>query len=208
VIAWLASGGPVMVPIGLCSIVGLAAFFERLWSLRRSRVVPQSFCIEVIELLRQERWNDALTLCRKRDAPIARVVEVALNARHETRPMIKERVEEVGRREAADLERYLPILATTGSIGPLLGLLGTVQGMIQTFAAIGEGGIGQMEFVAAGISIALICTFSGLVVAIPSVMAHRFLASKVEGLLVDMEEVAIGVIDLLTAPVVEREAAK
>ena len=207
-IAWLASGGPVMVPIGLCSIVGMAAFLERLWSLRRSRVVPQSFCIEVIELIRQERWNDAITLCRKRDAPIARVVEVALNARHETRPMIKERVEEVGRREAADLERYLPILATTGSVGPLLGLLGTVQGMIQTFDAIGGGGIGQMEFVAAGISIALICTLSGLVVAIPSVMAHRFLATKVEGLLVDMEEVAIGVIDLLTAPRIEREAAK
>jgi biopolymer transport protein ExbB len=208
VIAWLASGGPVMIPIGLCSIVGLAAFFERMWSLRRSRVVPQSFCIEVIELVRQQRFDDALMLCRKRDAPMARIVEVALGARHEPRSMIKERVEEVGRREAADLERYLPILATTGSVGPLLGLLGTVQGMIQTFAAIGEGGIGQMEFVAAGISIALICTLSGLVVAIPSVMGHRFLASKVEGLLVDMEEVAIGVIDLLVSPVVEREAAK
>lgn len=207
-IAWLASGGPVMIPIGIASIVGLAAFLERMWTLRRGRVVPQSFCIELIELVRQERWNDAVTLCRKKDSPIARILEVAVQARHEPRSLIKERVEEVGRREAADLERYLPVLATCGSIGPLLGLLGTVQGMIQTFAAIGEGGIGQMEFVAAGISIALICTFSGLVVAIPSVMGHRFLASKVEGLLVDMEEVAIGVIDLLTAPTVGREAAK
>lgn len=206
-IPWLASGGPIMIPIGLCSIIGLAAFFERLWSLRRERVVPASFCVELIELVRQERWGDATTLCRKRDVAIARVLEVALNSRHEGRSLVKERVEEVGRREAAELERYVPVLSTVASVGPLLGLLGTVQGMIQTFAAIGQGGMGRMEFVAAGISIALITTFAGLVVAIPAVVAHRYLVSKVDGLLVDMEEVSIGVIDLLTTPS-QREAAK
>jgi len=206
VIDWLASGGPIMIPIGLCSIIGLAAFLERLWSLRRERVVPSSFCVELIELVRQERWNDALTLCRKRDVAIARVLEVALTSRTEGRSLVKERVEEVGRREAAELERYVPILSTVASVGPLLGLLGTVQGMIQTFSAIGQGSIGRMEFVGAGISVALITTFAGLVVAIPAVVAHRFLVSRVDGLLVDMEEVAIGVIDLLTAE--QREAAK
>src|SRR3990172_2258801 len=114
-------GGPVMIPIGLCSIVAMAAFFERVWSLRRARVVPQSFCVELIELVCQERYPDALTLCKKRDTPIGRILEVAIEARGEPRSLIKERAEEVGRREAAELERYLPIIATMASLGPLLG---------------------------------------------------------------------------------------
>jgi biopolymer transport protein ExbB len=207
VIEFLVKGGPVMVPIGLSSVVALAAFFERMWSLRRDRVVPQSFCVEIIELVRQERYQDAVTLCKKRDTPIARILEVAIEARGESRSLIKERVEEVGRREAAELERYLPVISTVASLGPLLGLLGTVSGMITTFEAIGAGGMGKMEFVAGGISIALITTFSGLLVAIPSVIGHRYLASKVDGLVVDLEEVSLGVVDLLATDR-QREAAK
>lgn len=200
-------GGPVMVPIAIASIVALAAVLERLWSLRRERVVPQSFCVEVIELLRQERYADAITACRKRDVAISRILEVAIEARTEGRSMIKEKVEEVGRREAAELERYLSVIGMVGAVGPLLGLLGTVSGMIRTFSAVEGGGIGRMEFVAGGISEALITTLSGLVVAIPAVVAHRLLAARVDGLLVDMEEVSIGVVDLLVAPKA-REAAK
>ncbi|MEZ4236560.1 MAG: MotA/TolQ/ExbB proton channel family protein [Myxococcota bacterium] len=206
-IEWLWKGGPVMIPIAVCSVVALAATIERFWSLRRERVVPQGFCVELIELLRQERYADALTACRKRDSAISRILEVAIEARHEPRSMIKERVEEVGRREAADLERYLGVVALIGSIGPLLGLLGTVSGMIRTFDAIESGGIGRMEFVAGGISEALITTLFGLAVAIPAVMAHRYLAARVDGLLVDMEEVSIGVVDLLVGERA-REAAK
>lgn len=192
-------GGPVMIPIALCSVVALAAFFERLWSLRRERVVPQSFCVEIIELVRQDRYSDAITLCKKRDASIARILEVALEARGEPRSLIKERVEEIGRREASELERYLSVISTVAAVGPLLGLLGTVSGMIQTFEAIGSGGMGKMEFVAGGISIALITTFGGLLVAIPAVIGHRFLASKVDSLVVDLEEVSLGVVDLLAS---------
>ncbi|MEQ1505267.1 MAG: MotA/TolQ/ExbB proton channel family protein [Myxococcota bacterium] len=206
-IEWLMKGGPVMVPIAIASIVALAAVLERLWSLRRERVVPQSFCVEVIELLRQERYADAITACRKRDVAISRILEVAIEARTEGRSMIKEKVEEVGRREAAELERYLSVIGMVGAVGPLLGLLGTVSGMIRTFSAVEGGGIGRMEFVAGGISEALITTLSGLVVAIPAVVAHRLLAARVDGLLVDMEEVSIGVVDLLVAPKA-REAAK
>jgi biopolymer transport protein ExbB len=207
VIEFLVKGGPVMIPIGICSIVAMAAFFERVWSLRRERVVPQSFCVEVIELVRQERYADALTLCKKRDTPIGRILEVAIEARGEPRTLIKERVEEIGRREAAELERYLPVVSTVAALGPLLGLLGTVSGMIQTFEAIGSGGMGKMEFVASGISIALITTFSGLFVAIPSVIGHRYLATRVDGLVVDLEEIALGVVDLLSSER-QREAAK
>lgn len=189
-----------MMPIGLASIVALAAFIERLWSLRRERVVPRSFCVEIIELLRQNRYDDALTLCRKRDVAISRIFEVAIEARGDLRERIKERVEEVGRREAAELERYVPVVATVASIGPLLGLLGTVLGMIITFEAIEDGGMSQMQFVAGGIGQALITTFGGLVVAIPAVVGHRYLLSKVDGLVVDLEEIALGVVDLLAAP--------
>jgi biopolymer transport protein ExbB len=200
VIEFLMQGGPVMVPIGLCSVIGLASFVERAWSLRRERVVPRGFCVELVELLRQERWQDASNLCKKRDVPIARIVEVALSARGEPRAGLRDRVEEIGRREAMELERWLWVVATVASVGPLLGLLGTVAGMIQTFQTIEGGGIGQMQQMAGGIGVALITTLGGLVVAIPAVIGHRFLVSRVDDLVVDLEEVSMGAVNLLSTP--------
>jgi biopolymer transport protein ExbB len=200
VIQFLLDGGPIMAPIALSSVVGLASFLERLWMLRRERVVPRGFCVELVELLRQERWQDAATLCKKRDVPISRIVEVALVARGETRSMLRDRVEEIGRREAMELERWLWLLATVGSVGPLLGLLGTVSGMIQTFRTIEGGGIGQMQQMAGGIGVALTTTLGGLIVAIPAVVAHRFLVSRVDDLVVDLEEVSMGAVNLLSTP--------
>ncbi len=199
-IEFLSDGGPVMVPLGICSVIGLASFFERLWALRRERVVPRAFCVELVELLRQERWQDAATLCKKRDVPIARIVEVAVAARGEPRQSLRDRVEEIGRREAMELERWLWVLGTVGSVGPLLGLLGTVQGMIQTFRTIEGGGIGQMQQMAGGIGMALITTLGGLLVAIPAVVAHRYLVSRVDDLTIDLEEVSLGAVNLLSTP--------
>jgi biopolymer transport protein ExbB len=200
VIQFLMDGGPVMIPIAVSSVVGLASFLERLWALRRERVVPRGFCVELVELLRQERWQDAAMLCKKRDVPVSRIVEVALVARGETRPMLRDRVEEIGRREAMELERWLWVISTVASVGPLLGLLGTVLGMIQTFKTIEGGGIGQMQQMAGGIGVALTTTLAGLVVAIPAVVAHRYLVSRVDDLTVDLEEVALGAVNLLTTP--------
>lgn len=197
-IQFLKDGGPIMIPIGLASVVGLASFFERLWALRRERVVPRAFCVELVELLRQQRWADALMHCKKRDVPIARVVEVALEARGESRSSLRDRVEEVGRREAMELERWIWVIATVASVGPLLGLLGTVSGMIKTFHTVEGGGIGQMQSLAGGIGVALITTFAGLVVAIPSVIAHRFLLARVDDLTVDLEEVSLGAVNLIS----------
>jgi biopolymer transport protein ExbB len=197
-----------MIPIVLSSVVALAAFFERLWALRRERVVPQAFCVELIELVRQERFADALTLCRKKDSSIARILEVAIESRGSSRSDLKEKVEEVGRRESAELERYIPVIGTISTLGPLLGLLGTVLGMIKTFEGIESGGMGQMNFVAGGIGVALITTFSGLLVAIPAVIAHQYLLSRVDRLIVDLEEVSLGVVDLLAAETGRSEAAK
>jgi biopolymer transport protein ExbB len=194
---YLWAGGPVMIPIGLCSIVAVATFLERSWSLRRERVVPTAFVVEVSDLIKQCRWQDALTLCRKREVAIGRVVEVALEVRSESRSVVKERVEEVGRREAAELERYIPVLGTIASIAPLLGLLGTVGGMILTFQVIEQQGVKDVADLAGGISQALITTFAGLSVGIPALVANRYLLARVDGMLIELEEVSLAVLQLL-----------
>ena len=193
----LIDGGPVMIPIGLCSVVAMAVFFERLWALRRSRVVPDSVVKAVMKLVDAGQHDEALAHARKLDLPVARIFETALSLRQKDRADIKERIEEVGRKEAADLERYIPVVGTIASIAPLLGLLGTVGGMIATFAVIKTQGMGQMGSMAGGISQALITTFAGLCVGIPAVVANRYLLSRVDQLLLRMEEVSVSVLDAL-----------
>jgi len=204
-IDYLVAGGPVMIPIGLCSFVALATFFERLLSLRKEKIIPPAFTAEFVELGRQERWGDAMALCRKRNVAVARVLEVALEVRGHSRAVIKERIEEVGRREAAEMERYVPILGTIASISPLLGLLGTVGGMILTFQVISEEGAANVGSLAGGISQALITTFAGLSVGIPAVVANRYVLSRVDALLLELEEVSLGVLDLLVSGDIEPE---
>ena len=193
----LLDGGPVMVPIGLCSIVAMAVFFERLWALRHSRVVPEHTIAAMMKLVEAGQYDEALAYARKLNMPISRVFETALSLRTMDRADIKERIEEVGRKEAADLEKHIPIVGTVASIAPLLGLLGTVGGMIATFAVIKTQGMGQVGSMAGGISQALITTFAGLCVGIPAVVANRYLLSKVDGLLLRMEEAALTLLDSL-----------
>jgi biopolymer transport protein ExbB len=200
VVEYLLAGGPVMIPIVLCSVIALATFLERVWTLRRDRVVPRAFVVEALELIGQQRFDDAVTLCRKREVVVSRVVESALLARGQPRAHVKERLEEVGRREAAEMERYIPVLGTIASITPLLGLLGTVGGMIVTFQVIQEQGLGNVGSLAGGISQALITTFAGLSVGIPAVVANRYLLSRVDGLLIDLEEVGLVVLAALVPP--------
>ncbi len=165
-IDYLVAGGPVMVPILLCSVVALATFLERLWFLRRQRVVPHGFVAEATELIRQRRWGDAMRLARSRDVAVARLLEVAISEREQSRPAIKERLEEIGRREATELERYVPVLGTIASIGPLLGLLGTVGGMIETFDSLGQQAMFRQSGGAAGVWQATLPTMAGMVLAI------------------------------------------
>lgn len=193
-----------MVPILLCSIIAVAAFVERLWALRRDRVAPRAFAVEIVDLARLRRWDDAATLCRKREAMVARVVERGIEVRGQPRSIVKERMEEVGRREAAELERYVPVLGTIASVAPLLGLLGTVGGMILTFEVIQSQGMGNVGSLAGGISQALITTFAGLCVGIPALVANRYLLGRVDDLVIDVEEVALAILAEIHA---ESEAA-
>lgn len=206
-IDFLVSGGPVMAPIGLASLVGLAVFLERAVALRRGRVAPRSFTVEVEELVKQRRFGDAQTLCRKSDAALSRVVEVALAGRGQSRVALKERLEEVGRREAAELERNSGILGTVASIAPLLGLLGTVWGMILTFDVIQEQGVGVVGSLAGGISQALITTMAGLSVGIPALVGYRWVMARVDDLTLELEDVALTLLDLLAGDVPSPAAA-
>jgi biopolymer transport protein ExbB len=197
VLDFLVSGGPVMVPIGLASVVAMAALMERIVALRTSRIVPQGFAVEVTELLNQGRYPDALTLCRKSESAVSRVVEIAIVARGHTRAEIKVRLEEIGRREASELERYSQVLGTIASVTPLLGLLGTVWGMILTFAVIQEEGLGGVANLAGGISQALITTMAGLSVGIPTLIAYKWVLSRADELVLEMEEISLSVLDKL-----------
>lgn len=194
----LLAGGPVMYPIGLCSVVALAMFMERMWALRVARILPRALQQSVAAHLAASRFDEALGEVKQRGTALGRVFAVAIEQRGRPRAQMKERIEEVGRREAADLERGIPVVGTIASIAPLLGLLGTVGGMIATFAAIQEQGLGNVGALAGGISQALITTFAGLCVGIPAVVANRFLLSRVDGLLLELEEISLGLLDALS----------
>jgi biopolymer transport protein ExbB len=197
-IDFLIRGGPIMAPIGLCSVVALALFLQRVTSLRISKVAPRQVCIELLELARQARWADALTLCKKHELPICRVLEVAFERVGANRRELKEATLEVGRREVMGLERYAEAIGVIAAVTPLLGLLGTVLGMIQTFDVIQVQGMGEISGLAGGISQALITTFTGLSVGIPALIGHRYLLAKVDGLSLAMEQMTSEVLDILS----------
>jgi biopolymer transport protein ExbB len=190
-------GGVLMYPILLCSILTLAILFERLFALRRSRVIPEKFIIEVSDLVRQGRMEDAMTKCRLNDSSIARVLMAGISRHTKPHQQIKEAIEDVGRLEAANLERFLNVIGTIAGIAPLLGLLGTVTGMIKAFNVISHAGIGNPQMLAGGISEALITTAAGLVVAIPAFVFYKILRSRVDKRILRMERVSLEILDLI-----------
>jgi biopolymer transport protein ExbB len=194
---FVVKGGVLIIPIALCSIIALAIFLERLWSLRRSRVIPRDFLIEIEDLIRREKIPEAITRCRKDNSSMANIVVAGIRNFGKRREIVKESIEEIGRREASTLERYINVVGTIAAISPLLGLLGTVFGMIKAFNVISIQGVGNPSSLAGGISEALITTAAGLVVAIPTFVLYRYLANKADALIVEMEEHSIRMVDLL-----------
>jgi biopolymer transport protein ExbB len=194
---FVVKGGVLMIPIALCSIIALAIFLERLWSLRRTRVIPRDFLIEIEDLIRREKIPEAITRCRKDNSSMANIIVAGIRNFGKRREIVKESIEEIGRREAATLERYINVVGTIAAIAPLLGLLGTVFGMIKAFNVISIQGVGNPSSLAGGISEALITTAAGLVVAIPTFVLYRYLANKADALIVEMEEHSIRMVDLL-----------
>lgn len=193
------SGGIFMVPIILCSIILVGIVLERLWTLQRKRVLPQELIKKVSQLAEANQVNAKVIEALEKNSPLGRVLAAALANRDRGRTIMMERVEDTGRHVVHELERFVNSVGTIASIAPLLGLLGTVTGIINAFKAVMLGGMGDPRMLAQGISEALICTAGGLAVAIPAYIAHRYLRGKVERIVVEMEKVAVNFADSLGA---------
>jgi biopolymer transport protein ExbB len=190
-------GGIFMYPIIFCSIVALAVFFERLWVLRRRHIIPEDFIRNVEDLLKKQKISEAIFLCQSDVSSIAKIFLAGLRSTQKGMWLVKEAIEERGSREAATLEKNVGILSTIASLTPLLGLLGTVSGMIKTFNAISVHGIGNPAPLAGGIAEALITTATGLCIAIPTLVCYRFLKDKANALIFEMEENSIRLVELM-----------
>ena len=191
------AGGWLMLPIIACSVIALAIIIERLWVLRSQRVVPDNLVAQVWQMHRNGQLTNAHLTAIRDGSPLGRMLYAGLINRNNSREVMKETIEEAGRQVVHELERYLNTLGTVASISPLLGLLGTVIGMIKVFAAITTAGVGNPTVLAGGISEALITTAAGLSVAIPSLMFHRYLSGRVERLVVRMEEEALKMVEVM-----------
>jgi biopolymer transport protein ExbB len=191
------SGGIVMVPIVLCSILALAISLERLWTLRGQKVVPEELTDKIWQWVENRSLSDKQITALQQHSPLGRVLAAGLANRHRDRLVMIEAIEDAGRHVMHDLERYLNPLATIASISPLLGLLGTVMGMIRTFRAVTISGIGDPSALAGGIAEALVCTAGGLIVAIPALVAYRYFRGKVDGLVVDLEKVSLKLVQAI-----------
>lgn len=191
------AGGWLMLPIILCSIASLAIIIERAWSLQRKRVLPHDLVTQLWQIHSKNQLNDSVLAKLRETSPLGRVLAAGLINRNHSREVMKESIEEVGRQVVLELERYLNTLGTIASITPLLGLLGTVIGMIKVFTAITMAGVGDPAVLAGGISEALITTAAGLSVAIPSLMAHRYFTGVVGRLVLGMEEEALKMVEVV-----------
>ena len=190
-------GGIFMYPILLCSITALAIFIERLWNLRWARVIPPDFLKQVEDLIRRERIDDAAALCRENQSSMARVFLAGIKNFGRKRDLIKEYLEEVGRHESASLERFVEGLGTIAGVSTLLGLLGTISGMIKIFSVISAQTVVNPGSLAGGISEALITTYAGLSVAIPTLVMYKYLQSRSNALILEMEQNSIRLVELL-----------
>ena len=191
------AGGWVMWPIILCSIAALAIMGERFWSLQQKYVAPPNLLAQARQWLERKELDDTNLNLMRHSSPLGRILAAGLVNRNHDRTIIKEAIENAGRHAVPELERYLRTLGTIAAISPFLGLFGTVIGMIQMFSGIGTHGVGDPSIVANGISTALVATAGGLAVAIPSLMAYRYFRGRVDDLLIEMEQEAVKLVDIL-----------
>ncbi len=191
------AGGGFMWPIVLCSITAAAVILERLWALQSSRVIPRDLGQKVWNCIESNQLSDKFIAALERNSPLGKLLAIGLANRNKPRALMVERLEDGGRHVVHELERFLNTLGTIAAVAPLLGLLGTVAGIIHAFNAITLGGLGDPRLLSGGIGEALITTAAGLSVAIPSLIAYRYLRGKVERLVIKMEKEAMRLVDAL-----------
>lgn len=191
------AGGWLMLPLLACSIIAVGIIAERFWSLQAKHISPPELVSQIWQWLRFQQVDESRIRALQTNSPLGQILASGLINREYSREITKESIEDVGRHVTVSLERNLNTLGTIAAIAPLIGLLGTVIGMIKVFAVITTEGVGNPETLAGGISEALITTATGLVVAIPSLIFYRFFRGKISRLVVDMEEQAMKLIEIL-----------
>jgi biopolymer transport protein ExbB len=195
----LQQGGWLMAILFVCSVVAIGIFFERMFYYKRCRLNVSEFLAGVLALVRRQSYNEAIQRCEEGHGPVVYVVRTAIYKRHLPAAELREIVREIAQLEIPHLEANVSLLGTIGYVAPLLGLLGTVTGMIEAFVQInrtsGTASVGELS---QGIYTALITTAAGLAVAIPCYLAHNFLVAQVHGLIADMERAGIETIHTLT----------
>lgn len=191
------AGGWPMIPLLFLAVMSLAIIVERFWSLRRKVVLPPGLGGEVRAWVGRGKLDPAHVESLRKTSPLGALLAAALDVRHRPREEIRERVEDVGRHLVHRMERFLNTLGTIAAAGPLLGLFGTVVGMIQMFLGILDHGIGDVNQLAGGIGKALVCTAAGMIVAIPALAFHRYFRGRIAEYIVDMEHEAFQLMDAM-----------
>jgi len=202
------AGGWLMIPIILCSIISVAICVERFWTLRPSQVAPKNLLAQVWSWIRNNELDNKKLRETRDGSPLGQVLVAGLSNARRGRDIMKESIEETAGHVVHDLERYLNTLGTIAVITPLLGLLGTVIGMIKVFSALQLEGTGNAAVLAGGISQALITTAAGLTVAIPSLFFYRFFVRRVDEIVIEMEQEAIKLVDVMHSDRVEKAENK
>lgn len=196
--SFIIKGGPVMIPIIFGSVVALAIIIERFINLAEEKVIPKDFFNRIKGLLLEGHINEVLSICSKSNKPIAKIIEAGIMKYYFGRDEIKEAIEDAGRHEIAYLERYMNVLNMIAGLEPLLGLLGTVTGLIRAFNVLSLGGMGQAEQLAGGIGEALITTAAGLAVAIPTLMFYNIFTERSDRLILKMEKSSMELVEILS----------
>ncbi|MEE7547322.1 MotA/TolQ/ExbB proton channel family protein [Xanthomonas sp. Kuri4-1] len=191
------AGGWPMLPLLVLGVVALAIVLERLWSLRRNEVLPPGLGEEVRNWAARGKLDASHIESLRRNSPLGALLAAALDVKGRPRDQIRERIEDTGRHVVHRMERFLNALGTIASAGPLLGLLGTVVGMIQMFLGILDHGVGDVNQLAGGIGKALVCTATGMIIAVPALIFHRYFKGRIAGYVIEMEQEATRLVDAL-----------
>lgn len=196
-------GGPMMYLIIIASILAFGVVLERIYFLNKARIDSGKFMDDITNVLKRNKIIEAIEMCNATPGPIAHIVKAAILKHDRSKPEIRESVEEAAQLEIPRMERHLPVLATVAHIAPLLGLVGTVTGMIKSFQVIQQKAAAMVPVnpgdLAGGIWEALLATLAGLAVAIPTYVAYNYLVSEVDNLVCDMETSATDIVNLLSS---------
>ena len=196
-------GGPMMYLIILCSVLAFGVVIERIYHLNKARIDANKFMDDIITVLKRNKIIEAIEMCNATPGPIAHIIKAGILKHDRSKAEIKEAVDEAAQLEIPRLEKHMPVLATIAHIAPLLGLVGTVTGMIKSFQVIQQKAMAMIPVnpgdLAGGIWEALLATLAGLAVAIPTYVAYNYLACQVDSLVFDMERSATDLVNLLSS---------